>query len=598
MADFWLGTFDLINLTSGSILSSLFPSGTRSVGIELLRDGDQYGVLFSTVDDPTNPSALTCCIGFSNAAKACNVWHDRGFPLVDAVISEDKGRNVLQVVSSFFRDPQQLQYEELLLELGGIDFDLPTSSTAYQAPLTASYHQDQLSPDRAQPDLLIARERVTWIPPRSPVYLAPSGNASAAPAALRILPPAPRSPSLAPLSTTTLQAVSAWVGRIKGDPTVVRTQKEPPPLKASDTFGLPAYRFEDVEILGFRIDLNDLGQDIDKYLAKLVEPLNFHLAGDNSGPGARRAIPDFRYQAATYTLAVELLRYGRMKSRAPVLPLTVNDYQSQHELVVRLLVGRVDDDTAQAREPAVYVPAIFVDNPWSKILGRDLLGFDKRMATFAIGPDTDRKRLLPDGRVAQPAATSGPPPAPVPLGEISRVSLVERTGAPEGLPLLDLDYSTTSHTDPDTLLPIDLDLAFSLPDLAGIRWRQSDFLDRVFRRSFAGRAVADSFRAFRCIQVTPIGDRPDLPRAWITGTFLLDPQIAFGLPFGVANLTMFSVAASRQGVATPSAPEAWNNLCAMIGDGRTAKIRLATGGWYRLRCSMNLTIDDGLGWDD
>ena len=141
------------------------------------------------------------------------------------------------------------------------------------------------------------------------------------------------------------------------------------------------------------------------------------------------------------------------------------------------------------------------------------------------------------------------------------MSLVERIGAPEGLPLLDLDYSTTSHTDPDTLQPIDLDFAFSLADLAGIRWRQSDFLDRVFRRSFAGRAVADAFRAFRGIQVTPVGDRPDLPRAWITGTFLLDPQIAFGLPFGVANLTMFSVAASRQGVATPSAPEAWNNLC-------------------------------------
>ena len=70
----------------------------------------RYGVLFSTVDDTANPSALTCCIGFSNAAKACNVWHDRGFPLVDAAISEDKGRNVLQVVSSFFRDSQQLQY--------------------------------------------------------------------------------------------------------------------------------------------------------------------------------------------------------------------------------------------------------------------------------------------------------------------------------------------------------------------------------------------------------------------------------------------------------------------------------------------------------
>ena len=49
-----------------------------------------------------------------------------------------------------------------------------------------------------------------------------------------------------------------------------------------------------------------------------------------------------------------------------------------------VLVGRVDDDTAQAHDPAVFVPAIFVDNPWSKILGREVQGFDKRMADSAL----------------------------------------------------------------------------------------------------------------------------------------------------------------------------------------------------------------------
>ncbi len=97
-------------------------------------------------------------------------------------------------------------------------------------------------------------------------------------------------------------------------------------------------------------------------------------------------MPDFRYRVATPTLLIELLRYNRMRSKDPAPPMRLDDSQSQHELVVRLLVGRVDDDTAQASDPAVYVPAIFVDNAWSKALGRDMLGYDKRMADFWAGP--------------------------------------------------------------------------------------------------------------------------------------------------------------------------------------------------------------------
>ena len=81
---------------------------------------------------------------------------------------------------------------------------------------------------------------------------------------------------------------------------------------------------------------------------------------------------------------VELLRYGKMKLRQPLPSLRKDDYQSQHELLVRLLVGRVDDDTSQARDAAAFVPIIFVDNPWSKVLGRGVQGFDKRMADFCV----------------------------------------------------------------------------------------------------------------------------------------------------------------------------------------------------------------------
>ena len=103
MVDFWLGTFRLGELPADPVFSSLFPRGTDTVAIELLRDGDHYGVLFSSVDDAVLPSYLTCKIGFSNASKACNIWHDRGFPLVDAEIAVDTAKRVVQVTTSFWR---------------------------------------------------------------------------------------------------------------------------------------------------------------------------------------------------------------------------------------------------------------------------------------------------------------------------------------------------------------------------------------------------------------------------------------------------------------------------------------------------------------
>ena len=114
-------------------------------------------------------------------------------------------------------------------------------------------------------------------------------------------------------------------------------------------------------------------------------------------------------------------------------PVGREDYQSQHELIVRLLVGRVDDDTAQARAPAVYVPAIFVDNPWSKMLGRDLQGFDKRMANFLVSQGEVYARLLPDGRLAETRERGWPGPrcrtrTAHPLSDISGVSLVGEPG--------------------------------------------------------------------------------------------------------------------------------------------------------------------------
>src|SRR5262249_46007578 len=167
------------------------------------------------------------------------------------------------------------------------------------------------------------------------------------------------------------------------------------------------------------------------------------------------------------------------KRRVP--PVGPDDYQSQHELVVRLLVGRVDDDTAQAHAPAVYVPAIFVDNPWSKVLGRDLQGFDKRMANFCVPIGADKyARLLPNGVVAADAESAhtgsgAGEQAPRPLGDISLIRLVGETGSLEGPKVLELDSSPDKYSDWDSFEKIDLGLALSSFSLGGTRWRQSDF---------------------------------------------------------------------------------------------------------------------------
>ena len=63
----------------------------------------------------------------------------------------------------------------------------------------------------------------------------------------------------------------------------------------------------------------------------------------------------------------------RWALRQPILDLAKNEV-SQYELLVRLLVGKVDDDTSQARDAAVVAPVGLVDNPLSKAVGRQLQG--------------------------------------------------------------------------------------------------------------------------------------------------------------------------------------------------------------------------------
>ena len=151
---------------------------------------------------------------------------------------------------------------------------------------------------------------------------------------------------------------------ISGTPKSVRVPRYnlPPdaPLQSNEVkrfprttvFGPPSFEFEDVELVGFRTDVrlsSAIGVKSRKRLANVLRTLNFHAGGEPEGP------QDFRYSAATRTVIIELLRYGKMRTRHPRPPFVPADFMSQHELTVRILVGRVDDDTSQARDPAVFV---------------------------------------------------------------------------------------------------------------------------------------------------------------------------------------------------------------------------------------------------
>jgi hypothetical protein len=74
---------------------------------------------------------------------------------------------------------------------------------------------------------------------------------------------------------------------------------------------------------------------------------------------------------------------------------------------------------------------------------------------------------------------------------------------------------------------------------------------------------------------------------WITGKVSFGKTVRVARPNGTIGLTFH---------AEKAAPPAWKALCKLFGadEGEKADIRLPAGSWYRMLCSMDLKIDDGL----
>jgi hypothetical protein len=453
-----------------------------------------------------------------------------------------------------------------ILVVGPVSFDGAAPGSAPLAPALAPfYEQMQQAPDAARPATLVRRREAARQPERTSV------NALGT-AQLWLVLPDSRSPSFRPLEDGPLVMQSAWSGtiRLPSLPSWQSIETEVAPRV--DVFGVPAFRFDDVEAIGFRIDL-PRNAATRLWLQRLVRPLNFHrMSGDPS------QVPDFRYEPQGASLVIELLRYGQMRLMRQDAPLTSYDYQSQHELVVRVVVGRVDDDSSNAREQAVFVPAIFVDNPWSKIVGRDIQGIPKVLAAFCVDGQGKNEALESDGRMA---GRPGEPPRP--LDEVKSIRLRDTWGAAPGNELLRIDCRPSWCDGWDAFQDVSPGAAIAGLSLGGADWRWFD-LDRLsYLAAFLARASGQVLNGFRSVQSAPLGVQP-LGRAWVTGRFQVDDIVQLAFPLGTVGLTFN---------APGNAPASWLKLCRLLP---VRDYLLHVTSWYRLKFGMTMYVDDGLTW--
>jgi hypothetical protein len=541
----------------------------EAVVIEVFgRDDDGatcWSILVSVADSLETPSALRCVFAVSNRAEECDQRAKDGFPIVEGDIKLSAGAMTVDTALYPPRAPGQPSGLTIsrLMTLSNVLLRAPMRHVAFDPP----YWTLQCAPDLACPDSQLTGRILANSPGRHHVQRVDLIG--------RVVVGNALYPDLQALLGKTSDSVRAWSGRFDHWHQVGIPKKRFR-FNRRSVFGPPTFRFDEIEIVGFRAPLKDS--------SPLVERLNFHEARRH-----RNSPKHFRYRAASPMVAIEMLRYGRMRGEDVPPPFDDEDFMPQHELLVRLVVGRVDDDTSQARDGALFVPAIFVDNPWSKAVGRQLQGFPKLLAEFRAGNDV----LGMDGRPRHPPDTKAAPAAPadkVPLHKITEVHLADGVDADaRRTRLLTIECPDEADGSADEFIAPSLTSFLSSSSTRRSRWEQFDFIDAEFRRTFAQSVIGDQFGGFRVVQVSPVPDI-GLPKAWILGRYTLS-NVRVAFPSGVATL--------RLNVPHPPPPgwppPGWDLLLKNLRD-RPDQLAFATGEWYRVKCSMELQFDDGLEW--
>jgi hypothetical protein len=132
----------------------------------------------------------------------------------------------------------------------------------------------------------------------------------------------------------------------------------------------PPYRFPGITITSFRLpaDFNALRQLCDRLL--------------NIGTLQERG---FEFRPLIPYVDMEIVTYPRMECAAP--PYAGMGYMSQNEIYFRFFVIKYQSIAGMLfplPEVACFFPIIFVDNSWSVIAGREVLGFPKNLARFEL----------------------------------------------------------------------------------------------------------------------------------------------------------------------------------------------------------------------
>ena len=591
---FWLGRFEALpgllppdGAGPWTSLATDADGAASGWGVEVLHEpGTDVGgqaVLAVLVSRWQADDVLTCVAGFANRCALGDRLRQAGFPVLDAVIHLYRRAGSTEGVEAFDVEVERPAGFEpgTVLELR--DIRLRGGPELLHDLTLPRYRQWLRSPALFDSDRQLTSTRLDWNPWREVAQIRGRPSASAAPGGFGAA--SGGGPGVVAAQPAPVQAVHDCTGTVVlGDGAVVRQGPKAPaawslPARESVAAALPreGFRFDDVELFGFRIDLPRQRRPADEdavrnVLRDLVAPLNFHrTAGLPDACGAQA----FRYEAASRTLVIELLRYGAMRWGLKTAPGAPDLSTGQHELLVRVLVGRVDGgDTAQARSPALFVPTLFVDNPWSRYVGRELNGFDKHLACFAVGPGPDAA-LAPDS-----CRTGTGQDGPVPLSAITRVCLADGAGArpTEGSEVLQLQLPTVARLAPRAGTA-----------LADQRWRQScwrqhHFDDPLFRRGFAAEALRWSPTHLPGIQASPVDGRP-LPHAWINASFGFE-QFEALQPAGVAQLAL--------GDAGGLAPAPWAALVGLLRQLGSAEIALPTGDWYHARGHIRMRPRRGL----
>jgi hypothetical protein len=594
---------------------------------------------------------LHCRIGFATKPALCDAMGARGFICIEARINLEG--SVLKVnAAAFVPDQREIVYDHQWLKVTGVAFEAGEPGE----PPPRSYQQVLSSPDLVLPAQNVRMVTALWSLDRQQVSSPATAGCAIEIAELRWpkTPPA----TVGPDAVWTGTIVRSKDKDIWGDADKELPRREARPVEFS------SYRssFRAVEVLGARLEVprydarrkfednvtRQSQQELEFY--GLIAPLNFHLPPDakkqreeeeEAQPEGSR--PDFYYRPATSGLTIELLRYGRMSVAEPVGGMEPDDIQSQHELLVRVVVGRVDEDACQAQEVTTFVPALFVDNTWSKHLGRQYMGLDKRLAHFCTKEGEELVPLSPEDacdRRDSPAlwriaeirlANELLPPLPAEPKAVGEDDTEEekakkneeeaafaqtkaaRSALLEKSPLLltiECDRDMIDGWDDFRAVPTDAVLRNS--PLAARRWRQEDFEEAEVRRDFARAAGQGSAGSFLGTQSTPLpaarkktndgkwtlvtDDGQEDRRAaqtWVSGRYSMTGSAMMARPRGKIQVTMYRV--------RNDPVEAWERLCDLFevrsasgDDPGSRTFTLGPGSWYRLQYDMELAMQDGV----